>query len=73
VKSEWLSDMGRIGVRKLIREEQRKNIEWRVKVIALLLGACINILGLDVIEPERLSLAVEKTAGDKLKKKAKQG
>jgi hypothetical protein len=42
----WLSEVGRIGVTKLIREESRRNIEWWVKVAIPLLSALTSLLGL---------------------------
>jgi lipopolysaccharide export LptBFGC system permease protein LptF len=42
----YLTDIGKAGVSKLIREERRKNIEWWVKTITPILGALISLLGL---------------------------
>jgi hypothetical protein len=42
----YLSPQGKAGVRRLIREEKRKNIEWRVKIILPILGALISLFGL---------------------------
>ena len=44
----WLSDFGRTGVTKLIKEERRKNIEWWIKLITPILSALISLLGLIV-------------------------
>jgi len=42
----YLTDVGKAGVSKLIREERRKSIEWWVKIIAPLLPPVISIIGL---------------------------
>lgn len=44
----YLTETGRAGVSKLIREERRKSIEWWVKIITPILGAIISLLGLIV-------------------------
>ncbi|HEX8475041.1 MAG TPA: hypothetical protein VF666_13510 [Pyrinomonadaceae bacterium] len=44
----YLTDIGKAGVSKLIRDEKRKNIEWWVKTITPILGALISLLGLIV-------------------------
>lgn len=44
----WLSEKGRQGVSNLIRDERRKNWEWRIKVITPILTILIGILGLIV-------------------------
>lgn len=44
----YLTDIGKAGVSKLIREEKRKNIEWWVKTITPILGALISLLGIVV-------------------------
>ena len=44
----YLTDIGKAGVSKIIREERRKNIEWWVKTITPILGALISLLGLVV-------------------------
>jgi hypothetical protein len=46
--SYYLTDVGKAGVAKLIREERRTNIEWWVKVVTPILGALISLLGLVV-------------------------
>ncbi len=46
--TRWLSPTGRIMVRKMIKEERRKNIEWWVKIISPLLASLISLLGLIV-------------------------
>ena|ERR1051326_3967317 len=42
----WLSPIGRTAVLKLVQEEKRRIIEWRVKVLAPILSALISLLGL---------------------------
>lgn len=44
----YLTDIGKAGVTKLIRDERRKNIEWQVKTITPIIGALISLLGLIV-------------------------
>jgi hypothetical protein len=44
----YLTDIGKAGVSKLIREERRKNVEWWVKIITPILSAIIALLGLIV-------------------------
>jgi hypothetical protein len=46
--SYYLTEQGKAGVRRLIRDEKRKNIEWWVKIITPLLAALISLLGLVV-------------------------
>ena len=46
--TDWLSDTGRIGAAKLIRQERRTNAEWWVKIVTPLLAALISLLGLVV-------------------------
>jgi hypothetical protein len=41
----YLTDIGKAGVSKLIREEKRKNIEWRVKIIITILTALTGLIG----------------------------
>jgi hypothetical protein len=42
----WLSEKGRQGVLNLIRDEQRKTWEWRIKLIIPILTILVSILGL---------------------------
>jgi hypothetical protein len=42
----WLSERGRAGVLRLIREERRKTWEWRIRVLTPILTILIGILGL---------------------------
>lgn len=42
----WLSERGRLGVLRLIREERRKTWEWRIKVLTPILTILVGILGL---------------------------
>lgn len=44
--SYYLINLGKTAVKKLIREERRKNIEWWVKILTPVLGALISLLGL---------------------------
>lgn len=44
--NSFLTDVGKAGVSKLIREERRKNIEWWVKTLTPLFGALISLLSL---------------------------
>jgi hypothetical protein len=44
----YLTEWGKAGVSKLIREERRKSIEWWIKVITPILSAIIALLGLIV-------------------------
>jgi hypothetical protein len=44
----YLSEQGRIGIRKLIRDERRQNIDWWVKTVTPLVGALISLIGLIV-------------------------
>lgn len=46
--SYYLTDFGKTSVRKLIKEERRKNVEWWVKIITPLLSALISLIGLFV-------------------------
>ncbi|HEX8634303.1 MAG TPA: hypothetical protein VF703_09160 [Pyrinomonadaceae bacterium] len=48
----YLTDAGKVGVRKLIRDEQRKelewkrkNIEWWIKIIVTLITALTGLVG----------------------------
>jgi hypothetical protein len=41
-----LNENGRDKVRKLIKEERRKNIEWLIKVIGPILTITVSIWGL---------------------------
>jgi len=43
-----LNQKGRDKVRKLIRDERRKNIEWLIKTIGPILTITVSILGLIV-------------------------
>jgi len=44
----WLTERGRLGVLRLIREERRKAWEWRVKVLTPILAILVSILALAV-------------------------
>ena len=48
----YLTDLGKAGVRKLIRDEQRKEdewrrarVEWRVKIIVSIISALTGLVG----------------------------
>ena len=43
-----LTEIGKAGVSRLIREEKRKSIEWWVRVIVPVLTALLSLLGLVV-------------------------
>lgn len=42
----WLSERGRLGVLRLIREERRRAWEWRIKILRPILTILVGILGL---------------------------
>jgi hypothetical protein len=42
----YLSEQGRIGINKLIRQETRQKIDWWIKTVTPLLGALISLIGL---------------------------
>jgi hypothetical protein len=42
----WLSERGRVGVLRLVREERRKTWEWRIRVLTPVLTILLGILGL---------------------------
>lgn len=42
----YLTNSGKAGVSKLIREERKKSVEWWVKIIMPILSALIALLGL---------------------------
>jgi len=44
--SQWLSEIGRTGVSKMIKEERRRDIEWWVKILTPLLATLITLLSL---------------------------
>ncbi len=44
----WLTETGRRGVSKLIKEERKRNVEWWAKIVTPLLGILISLLGLTV-------------------------
>ncbi len=44
----YLTEFGKAGVYKLIKEERRKSIEWWVKITTPMLSALIALLGLIV-------------------------
>lgn len=44
----YLTEFGKVGVYKLIKEERRKSIDWWVKIITPILSALIALLGLIV-------------------------
>ncbi|HYY57548.1 MAG TPA: hypothetical protein VE842_09450 [Pyrinomonadaceae bacterium] len=46
--SHYLTDIGKAGARKLIKDERRKNVEWWVKIIVPVLTAIISLFGLIV-------------------------
>lgn len=46
--ADWLSPIGIVGLRKLIRGERRKTVEWWVKIATPVLAALISLLGLVV-------------------------
>lgn len=41
----YLTDIGKAGVSKLIRDERRKNIEWWVKIIVTVITALTGLVG----------------------------
>ena len=41
----YLTDMGKMGLSKLITEERRKNIEWWVKIVVTVLTALTGLVG----------------------------
>lgn len=45
---DYLTQVGKENVSRLIRDERRKNVEWWVKVITPILSALIALLGLIV-------------------------
>jgi hypothetical protein len=42
----WLSERGRVGILRLIREERRKTWEWRIRILTPILTILVGILGL---------------------------
>jgi hypothetical protein len=43
--SYYLTDIGKAGVSKLIREERRKNIEWWIKIVVTIITALTGLVG----------------------------
>jgi hypothetical protein len=41
----YLTDIGKAGVSKLIREERKKNIEWWVKIVVTVITALTGLVG----------------------------
>ena len=46
--SRWLSETGRTGVLKLIKQERRSDIEWWAKLLGGLIGSLTALLGVVV-------------------------
>jgi hypothetical protein len=41
----YLTDIGKAGVSKLIREEKKKNIEWWIKIVVTIITALTGLVG----------------------------
>ena len=41
----YLTDIGKAGVSKLIREERKKNIEWWIKIVVTIITALTGLVG----------------------------
>ena len=43
--SFWLTEKGKVTVKRLIREAERKNLEWWVKIVGSIVAAITGLLG----------------------------